>query len=86
MDGGGGLDESSLDRGQRKENIVVDGWMAGVLYKVSRESSLRVFERVRAAGSKWESTRFRCQKAGEARFRRVDVGRRVRLLRGCSGE
>src|SRR5258708_31653167 len=26
VDGGGGLDESSFDRGQKRENIVVDSW------------------------------------------------------------
>jgi len=39
VDGGGGLDDSSFDRGQRKESIVVDGW--GVI-QVSGEQPARL--------------------------------------------
>lgn len=49
---GGGLDDTSFERGQRKESIA---YMAGASLK-SLESSLRVFETMRATGSRWEST------------------------------
>ena len=44
VDGGGGLDDSSFERGQRKESIA---YISGASFK-SLESCLRVFETMRA--------------------------------------
>jgi hypothetical protein len=71
VDGGGGLDDSSFDRGQRKESIVVDRW--GVV-QVSGEQPARLRD---GEGHRIEVGEYKVRQKQEARFRRVDVGRRV---------
>lgn len=76
VDGGGGLDDSSFDRDQKKESIVVDSW--GVV-QVSGEQTARPQD---GEDDGIEVGEYKgLPSSGEARFRRVDVGRRIRFVR-----
>ena len=75
VDGGGGLDDSSFDRGQRKVSIVLES--RGVA-QVSGEPPMRLrdYEKVQDRSGRVQGSAVRSSDSW-----RVDVGRRVRFVR-----